>query len=179
MTQPQCCLRAAALSQGPLGRSEGLLGSGLRSLRVFSQHLRPPNAPASRCPPASPAPPQPLSCSEWNQFSWEVVKVRPQLKPRESAGNTRGPSGADRRVCVCVRVCVHMFTAVGRHLNKAWPPAVVKAAKLDRGRRKGGTLSESPMDTPGGSALTGPQQAPPAAAGGVPKQTVRQIATDP
>ena len=72
-----------------------------------------------------------------------------------------------------------MFTAVGRHLNKGWPPAVVKAAKLDRGRRKGGTLSESPMDTPGGSALTGPQQAPPAAAGGVPKQTVRQIATDP
>ena len=145
---------ASVLSQGPIGRSEGLLGSGLQSLRVFSQHLRPPNAPASRCPPASPGPQQPLCCSEWNQFSWEVVKVRPQLRPRDSAGNTRGPSGADRRVCVCVCVCacvcVHMFTAVGRHLNKGWPPAVVKAAKQDRGRRKGGALSESPMDTHGG-----------------------------
>ena len=53
-------------------------------------------------------------------------------------------------MCVCVCVCEHMFTAVGRQLNKGWPPAVVKAAKLDRERRKGGALSESPMDTPGG-----------------------------
>ena len=43
-----------------------------------------------------------------------------------------------------------MFTAVGRQLNKGWPPAVVKAAKPDRERRKGCAFSDSPMDTPGG-----------------------------
>ena len=146
------CDPASVLSQGPIGRSEGLLGSGLQSLRVFSQHLRPPNAPASRCPTASPAPQHPLCCSKWNQFSWEVVKVRPQLRPQDSAGNTRGPSGADRRVCVCACVCAHVHCS-GQALKQRLASRSCEICQTGQGEEKRGRPFREPYGHPWGTLL--------------------------
>ena len=68
---------------------------------------------------------------------------------QECLAKPMGNPGANTHVCV--RVCVHKFTAVRRHVNKGRPPAVVKAAELDNEEAPFQRALGTPL---GGSALS-------------------------
>ena len=123
---------------------------GLQALRVSSQRLGPPatrtpDAPASHCPPASPAPQQPLCCSDRNQSSWEVAKVRPQSTAPQPCREYTGPSWSQHaRVCACVCAQVHRSTQARKQRQAS------RSCESCRIGQRGGALSEGPRDAPGG-----------------------------